>query len=31
MFMNVSVLPCQDLWVHSFNRIYETSIQLKSD
>ena len=24
MFMNVSVLPSRDLWVLSFNRIYET-------
>ena len=31
MFMNVSVLPSQDLWVLSFNRIYETGFQLKSD
>ena len=31
MFMNVSVLPSQDLWVLCFNRIYETCIQLKSD
>ena len=31
MFMNVSVLPSQDLWALCFNRIYETCIQLKSD
>lgn len=31
MFMNVSVLPSQGLWALSFNRIYETGIQLKSD
>lgn len=31
MFMNVSVLPSQDSWVLSFNRIYETGFQLKSD
>lgn len=31
MFMNVSVLPSQDLWALCFNRIYETGIQLKSD
>lgn len=38
MFMNVSVLPSQDLWVLSFNRIYETfnriyetGFQFKSD
>lgn len=31
MFMNVSVLPSQNLWALCFNRIYETCIQLKSD
>lgn len=31
MFMNVSVLPSRDLWVLSFNRIYETGIQLEFD
>lgn len=31
MFMNVSVLPSQDLWALCFNSIYETCIQLKSD
>ena len=31
MFMNVSVLPSQNLWALRFNRIYETCIQLKSD
>ena len=31
MFMNVSVLPNQNLWALCFNRIYETCIQLKSD
>ena len=31
MFMNVSVLRRQDLWVLCFNRIYETGIQLKSN
>lgn len=31
MFMNVSVLPSQDLWALSFNRIYETGIQLEFD
>ena len=31
MFMNVSVLPNQDLWALCFNRIYETGFQLKSD
>ena len=31
MFMNVSVLPSQDLWVLCFNRIYETGIQFESD
>ena len=31
MFMNVSVLPSQDLWALCFNRIYETGIQLKTD
>ena len=31
MFMNVSVLPSQDLWALCFNRIYETCIKLKSD
>ena len=31
MFMNVSVLPSQNLCALCFNRIYETCIQLKSD
>ena len=31
MFMNVSVLPSQNLWALCFNRIYETCIQLKFD